>query len=55
LFDPATVRDEATFEDPHHYPSGIPYVIVNGNVVVDDGRFNAHPAGRVLGRGSGSP
>ena len=52
LFDPATVRDEATFEDPHHYPSGIPYVIVNGNVVVDDGRFNARPAGRVLGRGA---
>ena len=24
LFDPQTVRDEATFEDPHHYPSGIP-------------------------------
>ena len=52
LFDPATVRDEATFEDPHRYPSGIPYVIVNGNVVVDDGRFNARPAGRVLGRGA---
>jgi N-acyl-D-amino-acid deacylase len=52
LFDPATVRDEATFEDPHRYPTGIPYVIVNGNVVVDDGRFNAHPAGRVLGRAS---
>jgi N-acyl-D-aspartate/D-glutamate deacylase len=50
LFDPETVRDEATFEDPHRYPSGIPYVIVNGNVVVDDGRFNSHSAGRILGR-----
>ena len=49
LFDPQTVRDEATFEDPHHYPSGIPYVIVNGNVVVDGASFNARPAGRILG------
>jgi N-acyl-D-amino-acid deacylase len=52
LFDPATVRDEATFEDPHRYPSGIPYVIVNGNVIVDGGRFNARSAGRILGRAS---
>ncbi len=52
LFDPETVRDEATFEEPHRYPSGIPYVIVNGNVVVDGGRFNARSAGRILGRGS---
>ena len=48
LFDPATVRDEATFEAPHHYPSGLPYVIVNGSVVVDDGRFNASAVGRIL-------
>jgi N-acyl-D-amino-acid deacylase len=44
LFDPATVKDEATFADPHRHPTGIPYVIVNGDVVVDGGRF--HPAGR---------
>jgi N-acyl-D-amino-acid deacylase len=50
LFDPATVRDEATFPDPHRHPSGIPYVIVNGQVVVDGPRFNAVPAGRVLTR-----
>jgi N-acyl-D-amino-acid deacylase len=49
LFDPAAVRDQATFEDPHHYPVGIPYVIVNGSVVVDGGAFNARPAGRILG------
>jgi N-acyl-D-amino-acid deacylase len=48
LFDPATVQDEATFPDPHRYPTGIPYVIVNGRVVVDGPRFNAVPAGRVL-------
>ena len=48
LFDPATVRDEATFPDPHRHPTGIPYVIVNGQVVVDGPRYHAVPAGRVL-------
>ncbi len=48
VFDPAAVRDEATFADPHRYPTGIPYVIVNGTVVVDGGRFTAAGTGRVL-------
>jgi N-acyl-D-amino-acid deacylase len=48
LFDPATVRDEATFPDPHRHPTGISYVVVNGRVVVDGPRFDAQPAGRVL-------
>ena len=48
LFDPATVRDVATFPDPHRHPVGIPYVIVNGRVVVDGARYHAVPAGRVL-------
>jgi N-acyl-D-aspartate/D-glutamate deacylase len=48
MFDPATVRDESTYADPHRYPVGIPYVIVNGAVVVDAGRMNAAGTGRVL-------
>ena len=36
LFDPDKVKDEATFTDPHRFASGIPYVIVNGIVVVED-------------------
>jgi N-acyl-D-aspartate/D-glutamate deacylase len=48
LFDPEAVSDQATFEDPHRYPTGIPYVIINGNVVVDAGQFNSRPAGRIL-------
>jgi N-acyl-D-aspartate/D-glutamate deacylase len=48
VFDPATIRDEATYQDPHRYPSGIPYVVVNGQVMVDGGRFTAHAAGRIL-------
>jgi N-acyl-D-amino-acid deacylase len=50
LFDPRTVRDEATFPDPHRHPVGIPYVVVNGQVVVDGPRYNSVPAGRVLTR-----
>src|SRR5262245_3582368 len=48
IFDPASVRDESTFADPHRYPSGIPYVVVNGAVVVDGGRMNPLGTGRVL-------
>lgn len=51
VFDPLTVRDEATFQDPHRYPSGIPWVIVNGVVAVDDGSFVDTRPGRVLRRG----
>lgn len=38
LFDPATVRDTATFDDPRQQPEGIPFVFVNGVPVIDDGR-----------------
>lgn len=48
VFDPRTVKDEATYQEPHRYPSGIPYVIVNGQIVVDDGAMKPVPAGRVL-------
>ena len=48
VFDPATVKDESTYPDPHRYPTGIPYVVVNGEVVVDDGRLAAARPGRIL-------
>jgi dihydroorotase/N-acyl-D-amino-acid deacylase len=51
IIDPRTVRDVGTFEDPHHYPEGIPYVIVNGVPVVNGGRFTEARPGRVLRRG----
>jgi N-acyl-D-amino-acid deacylase len=44
LFDPATVRDTATFDEPRQQAEGIPYVFVNGIPVIDDGhRTNALP------------
>jgi len=54
LFDAGKVRDVGTFEDPHHYPEGIPYVIVNGVPVVDAGTFTAARPGKVLRRPAGA-
>ncbi len=48
IIDPATVKDESTYPEPHRYPTGVPYVIVNGAVVVDDGRMGAARPGRIL-------
>lgn len=50
IFDPATVADKATFEDPFQYPVGIDTVLVNGTVVLAEGQHtNARP-GKVLKR-----
>ncbi len=54
--DPERIRDTATYEEPRQLPEGIPYVIVNGTVVVDDGRRTDALPGRALRsrpRGSG--
>jgi len=48
VFDPATVRDAATFERPHQYAEGFLLVIVNGQVVLEGGRITAARPGRVL-------
>ncbi|MDP3068911.1 MAG: D-aminoacylase [Opitutaceae bacterium] len=48
IFDPATVRDRSTFTAPHQYPEGIPFVIVNGTVVIDGGNLTSARVGRVL-------
>jgi N-acyl-D-amino-acid deacylase len=48
IFDPATVRDTATFERPHSYAEGVAYVIVNGQVVFEGTAMTAARPGRVL-------
>jgi dihydroorotase/N-acyl-D-amino-acid deacylase len=47
-FDPATVRDRSTYADPIHYSEGIPFVMVNGRLVVDGGRITEERPGRPL-------
>ena len=52
VFDPGTVSDKATFEQPHHYATGFRLVLVNGvKVVVDDAPANGARPGRVVRRG----
>ena len=51
-FDPASVRERSTYADPLHYSEGIPYVLVNGRLVVDAGRITDARPGRIL-RGPG--
>ena len=51
IFSADSVADRGTFAEPHQYPAGIPYVIVNGTLAVDGGRFTGARAGRVLRRG----
>ncbi len=48
VFDAAEVRDRATFDDPHQYSIGVPYVIVNGKLVVEEGRHTGVRSGVVL-------
>jgi N-acyl-D-amino-acid deacylase len=48
IFDPDTVAERSSFQDPHQYPAGLPYVILNGQVVVDQGRFTGTLAGTVV-------
>jgi len=54
LFDYDKIQDKATWSDPHHYPEGIPYVLVNGKLVVDQGQITGELPGKILrndGRG----
>ncbi len=48
VFDPATVRDRATFERPHQHAEGVSLVVVNGEIVLESERVTAARPGRVL-------
>jgi N-acyl-D-aspartate/D-glutamate deacylase len=52
LFDPERVIDRATYEKPFQYGEGIVYVIVNGKVVIDQGKHTGARPGRALRHGS---
>ena len=47
-FDPDTVADTATYEDPRRFPVGIPWVVVNGQVAVEEGRCTGVLAGQAV-------
>ncbi len=48
IFDRAKISDPATFNDPHHYALGIPYVFVNGVAVLKNGEHTGAKAGQAL-------
>ena len=54
VFNPSTVNDRSTFTAPKAYSEGVPYVMVNGEFVVDEGRItDARPGRPVFGPGKG--
>jgi N-acyl-D-amino-acid deacylase len=55
-FDPLTISDRATFEDPHQYSVGMKHVLVNGTPVLIDGEHTGAKPGRALhGPGGEAP
>ena len=50
VFDADRVIDTATYDDPAQYPAGIPYVLVNGRIAVDDERCTGSLSGQALRR-----
>ncbi len=52
VFDPATIQDHATFQEPHQLSTGVSHVFVNGVLTIDNGEHTGAKAGRVV-RGPG--
>lgn len=50
IFDLNKIADRATYQTPHQYPEGIEYVIVNGEIVVEEGKLTGVRPGKVLKR-----
>lgn len=48
IFDPLTIKEHATFIEPHQYPTGIQYVLVNGQFAIDEANFKGIKAGETL-------
>jgi N-acyl-D-amino-acid deacylase len=48
VFEPGAIRDIATFDDPHRYPEGIAYVVVNGGIALESGATTDERGGRFL-------
>jgi N-acyl-D-amino-acid deacylase len=50
IFNPYLVKEKGTWMDPYQYPEGIPYVLVNGIITIDDGKHTNAMAGEIIHR-----
>jgi N-acyl-D-amino-acid deacylase len=48
IFDPATIQDHATFDNPHQYATGVSHLFVNGVLAVKDGEHTVATPGRIV-------
>ena len=48
VFDPATVKDNGTYEVPEQYPTGVTNVLVNGVPVIMDGEHTGKKPGKIV-------
>jgi len=48
IFNPATICDKATFDDPHQYPVGVEHVLVNGQITIQKGEHTEVRAGKII-------
>jgi N-acyl-D-amino-acid deacylase len=48
IFNPKTIIDRSTYKEPHQFPTGIPYVIVNGKETISEGKYTNIKAGTTL-------
>jgi N-acyl-D-amino-acid deacylase len=53
VFDEKTIADRSTYENPELFAEGVKYVIVNGKVAIDDGKYTGVMAGRALRKATG--
>ena len=55
IIDLKTIRERSTYFEPHQYPDGIPFVMINGVLVVDGGEFTWELPGELLSPGTDGP
>lgn len=48
VFDPDTYRDQATYDKPHQYSTGMEYLLINGKIVIEQGKYQGTLAGKAL-------
>ncbi|MBI4540858.1 MAG: D-aminoacylase [Gemmatimonadetes bacterium] len=55
VFDLAKVQDKATYAEPHQLAEGMVYVLVNGQLALDEGKFTGAKGGQILARAGATP